>query len=60
MNLQLLNQVTAFIWAEGDMLDHGDFDTWLSLWSEKGTYIIPIDPKVRVTRELYLQKQISS
>lgn len=45
MNLQLLNQVTAFIWAEGDMLDHGDFDTWLNLWSEKGTYIIPIDPK---------------
>ncbi|KFE50626.1 aromatic-ring-hydroxylating dioxygenase subunit beta [Pseudomonas syringae] len=44
MNLQLLNQVTAFIWAEGDMLDHGEFDTWLSLWSEKGTYIIPIDP----------------
>ena len=45
MNLQLLNQVTAFIWIEGDMLDHGDFDTWLNLWSEKGTYIIPIDPK---------------
>lgn len=45
MNLQLLNQVTAFIWAEGDMLDHGEFDTWLRLWSEKGTYIIPINPK---------------
>ncbi|CAH0143917.1 2-halobenzoate 1,2-dioxygenase small subunit [Pseudomonas sp. Bi70] len=45
MNLQLLNQATAFIWAEGDMLDHGEFDTWLNLWSEKGTYIIPIDPK---------------
>lgn len=45
MNLQLLNQVTAFIWAEGDMLDHGEFDTWLSLWNEKGTYIIPINPK---------------
>lgn len=45
MNLQLLNQVTGFIWAEGDMLDHGEFDTWLSLWTDKGTYIIPIDPK---------------
>lgn len=45
MNLQLLNQVTAFIWAEGDMLDHGEFDTWLKLWADKGTYIIPIDPK---------------
>jgi 3-phenylpropionate/cinnamic acid dioxygenase small subunit len=45
MNLHLLNQVTAFIWAEGDMLDHGEFDTWLNLWADKGTYIIPIDPK---------------
>ena len=45
MNLQLLNQVTAYIWAEGDMLDQGEFDIWLSLWSEQGTYIIPIDPK---------------
>jgi 3-phenylpropionate/cinnamic acid dioxygenase small subunit len=45
MNLHLLNQVTAFVWAEGDMLDHGEFDTWLNLWTDKGTYIIPIDPK---------------
>lgn len=45
MNLQLLQEVTAFIWQEGDMLDHGEFDAWLNLWSEKGTYIIPIDPK---------------
>ena len=45
LNLQLLNEVTAFIWQEGDMLDHGEYDTWLSLWTEKGTYIIPINPK---------------
>jgi 3-phenylpropionate/cinnamic acid dioxygenase small subunit len=45
MNLQLLHEVTAFIWSEGDMLDHGEYDTWLKLWTEKGTYIIPIDPK---------------
>jgi 3-phenylpropionate/cinnamic acid dioxygenase small subunit len=45
MNLKLLNEVTAFIWQEGDMLDHGEFDSWLRLWGEKGTYIIPIDPK---------------
>ncbi|MDT3722440.1 aromatic-ring-hydroxylating dioxygenase subunit beta [Pseudomonas oryzihabitans] len=44
MNLQLLHQVTAFIWQEGDMLDHDDYDAWLALWDEKGTYIIPIDP----------------
>ncbi|MBD1551138.1 aromatic-ring-hydroxylating dioxygenase subunit beta [Pseudomonas typographi] len=45
MNLQLLQEVTAFIWQEGDMLDHGEYDGWLTLWTEKGTYIIPIDPK---------------
>jgi len=45
MNLNLLNEVTAFIWQEGDMLDHGEYDTWLKLWTEKGTYIIPINPQ---------------
>jgi 3-phenylpropionate/cinnamic acid dioxygenase small subunit len=45
MNLQLLQEVTAFIWQEGDMLDHGEYDTWLNLWTDKGTYIIPINPK---------------
>ncbi|MEX5688947.1 aromatic-ring-hydroxylating dioxygenase subunit beta [Pseudomonas silesiensis] len=45
MNLKLLNEVTAFIWQEGDMLDHGEFENWLSLWADKGTYVIPIDPK---------------
>ena len=45
MNLQLLQEVTAFIWQEGDMLDHGEYDSWLKMWTEKGTYIIPIDPR---------------
>lgn len=45
MNLQLLQEVTAFIWQEGDMLDHGEYDTWLNLWADQGTYIIPIDPR---------------
>ncbi|AZD61898.1 3-phenylpropionate/cinnamic acid dioxygenase, small subunit [Pseudomonas chlororaphis] len=45
MNLQSLQEVTAFIWQEGDMLDHSEYDAWLALWAEKGTYIIPIDPK---------------
>lgn len=45
MNLQLLQAVTAFIWQEGDMLDHGEYDAWLALWEEKGTYIIPINPE---------------
>ncbi|UII68924.1 hypothetical protein LVW35_14570 [Pseudomonas sp. HN11] len=45
MNLQLLHEVTAFIWQEGDMLDHGEYATWLTMWTPKGTYIIPINPK---------------
>ncbi|UFH51021.1 aromatic-ring-hydroxylating dioxygenase subunit beta [Pseudomonas sp. KNUC1026] len=45
MNLHLLQEVTAFLWAEGDMLDHGEYSTWLALWAAKGTYIIPIDPR---------------
>lgn len=45
MSLQLLQEVTAFVWQEGDMLDHGEYDAWLALWDENGTYIIPIDPK---------------
>ena len=44
INLNLLNEVTAFIWAEADMLDHSEYQEWLNLWSEQGKYIIPIDP----------------
>ncbi len=43
MNTQLLNEVSGFIWQEADMLDHGEFQPWLGLWTEDGTYIIPID-----------------
>ena len=44
INLQLLNQASAFIWQEADMLDHGEFESWLALWTQNATYIIPIDP----------------
>lgn len=44
--LDLLNEVTAFIWAEADMLDHAEYDEWLNLWLESGKYIIPIDPSL--------------
>lgn len=44
IDLNLLNEVTAFIWAEADMLDHFEHEAWLSLWNEQGVYIIPIDP----------------
>lgn len=45
MNLPLLNSLTAFVWAEADMLDHGEYAAWLDLWSPSGTYIVPIDPE---------------
>ena len=44
INLNLLNEVTAFIWAEADMLDHAEYQEWLNLWNQAGIYIIPIDP----------------
>jgi 3-phenylpropionate/cinnamic acid dioxygenase small subunit len=43
MNLPLLNSVTAFVWAEADMLDHAEFAPWLDLWTPTGSYIVPID-----------------
>lgn len=46
IDLNLLSEVTAFIWAEADMLDHSEHETWLKLWNEKGVYIIPIDPNL--------------
>ncbi|TCM66611.1 3-phenylpropionate/cinnamic acid dioxygenase small subunit [Acinetobacter calcoaceticus] len=45
INLNLLNEVTAFIWAEADMLDHAEYQQWLGLWDPTGAYIIPIDPQ---------------
>jgi 3-phenylpropionate/cinnamic acid dioxygenase small subunit len=44
MNTELLFQATAFIWQEADMLDHGEYDAWLKLWTADGIYVIPIDP----------------
>ena len=32
INLPLLNEVTAFLWVEADMLDHGEYQDWLNLW----------------------------
>jgi 3-phenylpropionate/cinnamic acid dioxygenase small subunit len=44
MDLQRLNEATAFIWLESDMLDHREYADWLSLWAADGLYVIPIDP----------------
>lgn len=46
IDLNLLNEATAFIWAEADMLDHSEHEAWLNLWNENGVYIIPIDPNL--------------
>lgn len=38
----LLWDVTAFLWAEADLLDRKDYDTWLDLWQPEGFYTLPI------------------
>jgi len=40
--LALLQKVSAFIWAEADMLDRKDYDAWLGLWLTEGFYTLPI------------------
>ncbi|MFT6045566.1 MAG: 3-phenylpropionate/cinnamic acid dioxygenase small subunit [Arenicella sp.] len=42
-NIELLNQVQAFLSTEADMLDHKEYDDWLSLWADTGLYIVPVD-----------------
>ena len=43
-NLELFNQVSAFVNLEADMLDHKEYSDWLSLWSDDGLYVVPVDP----------------
>ncbi len=45
IDLNLLNQVTAFISQEADMLDFEEFEQWLDLWTDTGVYVVPIDTK---------------
>lgn len=45
MNIELITQVSAFIWQEADMLDHGEYGPWLESWTADGLYIVPIDPQ---------------
>ena len=42
-NAQDVASVTAFLGMEADMLDHKEYDDWLTLWSETGLYIVPVD-----------------
>ncbi|KFK96199.1 MULTISPECIES: aromatic-ring-hydroxylating dioxygenase subunit beta [unclassified Serratia (in: enterobacteria)] len=41
----VLFDAIALINLEGDLLDQGDFDGWLTLWQPEGLYVIPIDPQ---------------
>lgn len=41
-DLSLLAEVTAFLWAEAEMLDARAYEEWLELWTEDGLYILPI------------------
>ncbi|SBS30560.1 Biphenyl dioxygenase subunit beta [Marinomonas spartinae] len=43
INTDLLNKATAFIWHEADLLDHKEYQEWLSLWDKNGLYIVPTD-----------------
>lgn len=43
VNSELVSKVTAFIWYEADLLDHKEYQTWLSLWDSNGLYIVPTD-----------------
>ena len=36
-----LEEASAFIWLEADVLDSHDYKTWLALWTAQGHYIIP-------------------
>jgi 3-phenylpropionate/cinnamic acid dioxygenase small subunit len=45
MTTQLLQEVTACLWTEADLLDHCEYEDWLNLWDDEGLYIVPIDPK---------------
>lgn len=35
---------------EGDLLDQGEFNAWLELWQRDGLYIVPIDPRRRISK----------
>lgn len=37
-----LMEAVEYIWREAELLDRQDYKAWLSLWSEEGLYVIPI------------------
>lgn len=43
MTAPTFEEAIALIWAEADMLDRLDYRPWLTLWSETGEYVIPVE-----------------
>lgn len=43
MSNELLSKAITFINYEADLLDQGEFHSWLDLWQQDGVYIVPID-----------------
>ncbi|MBM9400058.1 hypothetical protein JUN65_00405 [Gluconacetobacter azotocaptans] len=41
-----LQDAVALIALEADLLDHGAFRDWLTLYTPDGRYVVPIDPDV--------------
>ena len=41
-----LQDAIEFIWLEADLLDRRDYLPWLSLWTQTGVYVIPVDREV--------------
>ena len=39
-----LAHVAEFISLEADVLDQYDYQAWLALWVEEGTYVVPVEP----------------
>ena len=54
IDVNILQEVTEFLWFEADILDRKDYDTWLDLWVEEGLYIMPMGDGTDYANQLNL------
>lgn len=57
-----LQEASEFIWREAELLDQLAYKQWLPLWTDTGTYVVPIqrddgDPETRLN-VLYDHKEL--
>jgi 3-phenylpropionate/cinnamic acid dioxygenase small subunit len=45
MSFPSRDEVIDFVYSEARMIDDGDYDAWLDLWTEDGYYWMPLDYK---------------